>query len=317
MRSLRPSAAAVDAVDALVDHPFQRRWVTIPDGEGGTLRVHLVDDGDPAGPPIVFLHGNPSWSYLWRHQIAAVSQLGYRAIAPDLVGMGLSDSPSELEDYSVARHVDWMRAVLFDELDLRDVTLVLHDWGGIIGLRLLGDHAERVARVVVSNTGLPWRDPAEPLPDGPIEARGPFADFQRFAREAPAWEPWTLLGGVMVTPVTDELVTAYRAPYLDPGRTIGSRAFTQLLPTRPDDPQLPDNWRAWQVLETFERPLLTIFSDRDVVAPHGWKELVARVPGAVGQPHVILEGGGHFLQEDLPQDYTAALVAWLAATDTV
>ena len=143
------------------------------------------------------------------------------------------------------------------------------------------------------------------------EARGPFADFQKMAREAPVWEPWTLLPMVMETEPSAEVIAAYQAPYPDPSLTIGSRAFTQLLPTRPDNPMLPDNFEAWKVLDTFDKPFLTIFSDKDVVAPTGYQELVRRIPGANDQPHVILEGGGHFLQEDIPDAYTEALMRWL------
>jgi haloalkane dehalogenase len=301
-----------DAADGLADYPSQRRYAPVPAGDGKELRVHLVDAGDPDVPPVVFLHGNPSWSYLWRHQISAVVDSGYRAIAPDLVGMGLSDKPSELADYTVARHVAWMRALLFDVLDLHDLTFVLHDWGGIIGMRLAAEQPERVCRMVISNTGLPWLDITEPLPEV-IEASGPLADFQAFAAASPTWEPWRLLSMVMVTEPTSEVVEGYRAPYPDQSLTIGSRAFTQLLPTRPDNPIYPANYEAWKVLEAFTEPVLTIFSDKDSVAPDGWKPIVARIPGAAGQPHVILEGGGHFLQEDVPEQYTETLLSWLGA----
>ncbi|MFN8642730.1 MAG: haloalkane dehalogenase [Candidatus Binatia bacterium] len=298
---------------ALPDYPFAAHYVTVADGAGGTLRVHYVDEGPRDAPPVVFLHGNPSWSYIWRHQIAAVAARGFRAIAPDLVGMGLSDKPSAMGDYSVARHVAWMRAALVDALGLDRIRFVLHDWGGIIGLRILAEHPERVASVSISNTGLPERDPALPLPPGPIEASGPFVRFQQMAREIPRWEPWTMLEMCMATPVSESVRRGYAAPYPDPALTIGSRAFTQLLPTRPDNPMLPDNWRAWQVLERFTRPFLTVYSDRDIVAPQGWRPFVERVPGAKGQPHVILEGGGHFLQEDVPDDFTRVLLDWLGA----
>jgi haloalkane dehalogenase len=302
-----------DAADEVAGYAAERHYVTIPSGDGQDLRVHLVDVGDPTAPPVVFLHGNPSWSYIWRHQIAAVNAAGYRAIAPDLVGMGMSDKPSELDDYTVERHVAWMRSLLYDALDLHDITFVLHDWGGIIGLRLTGEQPDRVARLVVSNSGLPTRDPDEPLPDS-IEAEGPYAAFQEMARTAPRWEPWTLLPMVMVTEPNPDVVAGYRAPYPDQPLTIGSRAFTQLLPTRPDNPMLPANYGAWKVLDEFTKPVLTIFSDKDTVAPDGWRAIVERIPGAAGQPHVILEGGGHFLQEDIPEAYNTALVDWLGAT---
>lgn len=176
-----------DAVDGLPGYPSDRRRVEIPAGDGQTLRVHLVDvnrSGDDA-PVVVMLHGNPSWSYLWRHQIGPVADAGYRVIVPDLVGMGMSDKPSELADYSVAAHVEWMRALLVDELQLSDATFVLHDWGGIIGMRLAAEVPGLVARMSISNTGLPWRDIDVPLPDV-IEATGPYVDFQEMARVAPS-----------------------------------------------------------------------------------------------------------------------------------
>ena len=295
------------AAAGLPDFPFAPRWAAVGDG----LRLHYVDEGPRDAPPVVFVHGNPSWAYIWRRQIAAAAAAGWRAVAVGLIGMGLSDRPSRLEDYTVARHVEWTRAALVDVLGLDRMRLVLHDWGGIIGLRVLARHPERVAGVAISNTGLPERDPAEPLPPGPHEPRGPFAAFQRMARDAERWEPWTMLEGVMVAPVAPAVRRGYQAPYPEPALTVGSRAFTQLLPTRPDNPMLPDNWHAWRVLERFERPFVTLYSDRDVVAPRGWQAFVERVPGARGQPHAILAGGGHFLQEDLPEAYTAALLAWL------
>ena len=146
-----------------------------------------------------------------------------------------------------------------------------------------------------------------------IEASGPLADFQAFAAAAPVWEPWTLLPMVMVTEPTADLVSAYRAPYPDQELAVGSRAFTQLLPTRPDNPMYLANYEAWKALEQFDRPVLTIFSDLDSVAPDGWKPITARIPGAADQPHTILKGGGHFLQEDLPDQYTQSLLTWLEA----
>jgi haloalkane dehalogenase len=300
------------AADGLAGYPTERRYVEVPAGDGQQLRVHLVDAGPADAPVLVFLHGNPSWSYIWRHPIAAAVDAGYRAVAPDLVGMGLSDKPSEMGDYSVAQHVEWMRSLLFDALDLTDVTFVLHDWGGIVGMRLAAEHSDRVSRMVISNTGLPWRDINEPLPEV-VEATGPLADFQAFAAAAPTWEPWSLLGMVMVTEPSADVVAGYRAPYPEPELTVASRAFTQLLPTRPDNPMYPANYEAWRVLDSWTKPVLTIFSDKDSVAPNGWMPIVERIPGAAGQPHVILEGGGHFLTEDIPAAYTEALIDWLGA----
>lgn len=307
---MRILSSPENAIDGLVGYPGERRWVEIPAGDGQHLRVHMVDANPGGSAVVVLLHGNPSWSYLWRHQVGPLVEADYRVIVPDLVGMGMSDKPSDIDDYTVDRHVEWMRALLVDELALADVDMVLHDWGGIIGMRLAAENPGLTRRMVISNTGLPDRDPAEPLPEN-IEATGPLADFQKMAREAPVWEPWAMLPMVTVTEPAADVVEGYRAPYPDPSLTIGSRAFTQLLPTRPDNPMYPANHDAWKVLEQWTKPVLTIFSDQDVVAPGGWKPIVARIPGAEGQPHVILEGGGHFLQEDIPKAYNKALLAWL------
>lgn len=299
-----------DAIDRVAGYPSERRWVDLPAGDGQRLRVHLIDANPDGESVVVLLHGNPSWSYLWRRQVGPLVDAGYRVLAPDLVGMGMSDKPSDIDDYTVERHVEWMRALLVDALALTDVDMVMHDWGGIIGMRLAAENPGFVNRMVISNTGLPDRDPTEPLPDT-IVAEGPHAEFQEMARAAPVWEPWTLLPLVTVVEPAADVVEAYRAPYPEPSLTIGSRAFTQLLPTRPDNPMYPANHAAWKVLEEWSKPVLTIYSDRDIVAPKGWEAIVERIPGAQGQPHVILEGGGHFLQEDIPDSYNEALLAWL------
>lgn len=295
----------------LHDYPFEPHYVKVPDQEGGQLRIHFVDEGPRDAQPVVLLHGNPTWSYLYRKLIPRLSRAGHRVIAPDLVGLGRSDKPARLEDYSVARHCAWMRAALIDGLGLRDIHLVLHDWGGIVGLRILGEHPERIASVVISNTGLPLRDPSEPLPEDADVPKGPLAGFQKMVREAPRWEPWNMIQSGTLACLPPEVVAGYRAPYPEDRHAIGSRAFTQLLPTTATNPQYPDNWKAWQVVRRFERPFLTLYSDRDIVAPRGWRQFVEHVPGAAGQPHRVLEGGGHFLQEDVGPAYCEAVAEFL------
>ena len=299
----------------IADYPDGSRFVTDPRGRrqrrAGAPRPPRGCGRCQAPRSWCSLHGNPSWSYIWRHQIAAAVAAGYRVIAPDLVGMGLSDKPTEMTDYTVMRHVEWMRALLVDELELSGATFVLHDWGGIIGMRLAAENPGLVERLVISNTGLPWRDPDRTPARRDRGESGRSPNFQEFARTTPEWQPWTLLPMVMVTEPSGDVVRGYRAPYPEPSLTIGSRAFTQLLPTRPDNPMYPACNAAWDVFDTWTKPVLTIFSDKDAVAPDGWKPIVARIPGARAQPHVILEGGGHFLQEDIGEAYTGALMAWL------
>jgi haloalkane dehalogenase len=301
--------------EKLHGYPFAPHYVEVPDAEGGNLRVHYVEEGPPDSAPVVLLHGNPTWSYLWRQTIPPLLASGRRVIAPDLVGLGRSDKPSRMQDYSVARHVEWMRAALIDRLDLRDATFVLHDWGGIIGLRILAAHPDRIARVVISNTGLPLRDPDQPLPEAADTPQGPLAGFQKMVREAPRWELWNLIRSTCVTAMADEVVAGYRAPYPDDSYAIGSRAFTQLLPTTATNAMYPGNWEAWQRVKDFSGPFLSLYSDRDIVAPTGYRQF-ENLPGAKAYPPVILEGGGHFLQEDVGPQYTEALLRFLAATET-
>jgi len=298
----------------LPDYPFEPNYAEIPDLEGGSLRMHYVDEGPRDAPPVVFIHGNPSWSFIWRKMIPSVVAAGYRAIAVDLIGMGRSDKPTRMEDFSVARHVEWTRSALIDVLDLRDMTLVLHDWGGIVGLRILHHHPDRVARVCLTNSGLFLRDPSEPMPEK-IKPSGPFADFQKMVRETPDWPHWEMLRlGLCVNEVPQEIMDAYHAPYPSPEFLCGNRQFTQLLATTPDNPQLPANWEAWQTVKRFDRPMLTIFSEQDMVAKGSEKRFIEEVPGCKGQPHVILDGAGHFLQEDLPETWLEHFMPWLAAT---
>jgi haloalkane dehalogenase len=299
--------------EGLEDYPFAPHYAEIPDLEGGTLRMHYVDEGPKDAPPVVFIHGNPTWSYEWRKMIPAVVASGHRAIAVDLVGMGRSDKPTRMEDFSVARHVEWTRAALIDVLGLEDITLVLHDWGGIVGLRILHHHMDRIARVCLTNSGLFLRDPSEPMPEK-IEAGGPFAAFQKMVLETEDWPHWEMLSAMCQSELSQKVVDAYHAPYPEPRFLCGNRQFTQMLATRPDNPQLPDNWEAWLSVKRFERPMLTIFSDGDQIARGSERRFIEEVPGCKGQPHVILEGGSHFLQEDIPEAFNAALVAWLEST---
>jgi haloalkane dehalogenase len=289
----------------LAGYPFEPHYVDIPDGEGqgGTLRVHYIDEGPRDASPILFMHGNPTWSYLWRKIVPRVVAAGHRAIAIDLVGMGRSDKPSEMSDYTVARHVHWMRAAIFDALDLRDCTFVLHDWGVIIGLRMLSQDPDRVSAVCVSNSRLPLELPEE---------AATFAPFQQMVREDLNWEHWNMVAGMVLTDMPQADIDGYHAPCPSPGYLVCNRQFTQLLPTTEDNPMYAGNRDAWKVIEKYERPFLTLYGDKDIVAPSGYRQFCDAVPGAKGQPHTILEGGSHFLQEDVPEEYARVLLDWLS-----
>ena len=277
-----------DRFERLVDYPFEPHYVQV-DAGAGVLRVHYVDQGPRDAAPVLLLHGEPSWSYLYRTMIPVLVDAGHRCVAPDLVGFGRSDKPTEQDDYTYARHVEWMRQALFDALDLRDITLFGQDWGGLVGLRLVGEHPERFARVVVGNTGLPDGDRA------PNEA---FVAWQRFSRESPEFPIGKIVAGGCRSELTAEVVAGYDAPFPDDRYKAGARRFPSLVPTSPDDPAVPANRAAWETLRTFEKPFLCAFSDSDPITKGGERAFLGVVPGAAGQPHVTIEGAGHFLQED-------------------
>jgi len=251
------------------------------------------------------LHGEPSWSYLYRKMVPVLVEAGLRCIAPDLVGFGRSDKPAGRQDYTYERHVAWMRAALFDQLDLRGVTLVGQDWGGLIGLRLVGEHPDRFARVVAANTFLPTGDTP------PSEA---FLAWQRYSQETPEFHVGRIVNGGCATDLAPEVVAAYDAPFPEEPFKSGARQFPVLVPTRPDDPAAAANREAWRVLEQWTRPFLTAFSDGDPITRGGDRVLQERIPGARGQPHTTIAGGAHFLQEDRGEELAAAVAGFVRAT---
>ena len=223
---------------SLPDFPFAPHYVDIADGEGGDLRVHYLDEGPSGAPPVLLMHGEPSWSFLYRTMIPILVDAGLRAVAPDLVGFGRSDKPSRRTDYTYQRHVDWM-ADWLDAVDLQDATLVGQDWGGLIGLRLVAEHPERFARVVAANTFLPTGD------RHPGDA---FLAWQRFSQETPEFTVGKIVNGGCTTDLAPEVVAAYDAPFPDESYKEGARQFPLLVPSSPDDPAAGPNRAAWKVL---------------------------------------------------------------------
>ena len=280
----------------LPGYPFAPRYAETSDG----LRMAYVDEG--SGPVVLLLHGEPSWGYLYRTMIPVLVDAGFRVVAPDLIGFGRSDKPAAVEDYSYARHVEWLRSVLFDALDLTGVTLFCHDWGGLLGLRLVAEHPGRFARVAAGNTGLP--DGRHRLPD----AWWKFRDFVDRTEDLPIG---FLVKRGCADPLSDAEVAAYDAPFPDASYKAGAKAFPDLIPQDADNPATPDNQRAWEVLVGFDKPFLCTFSDRDPITGGGERMLMGKIPGAQGQPHATIEGGGHFLQEDRGPELAAVLVAWI------
>lgn len=280
MRSLRtPENRFAD----LADYPFAPHYVDV-DG----LRMHYVDEGPPAAPPVLLLHGEPSWSYLYRHMIPPLADAGLRVIAPDLVGFGKSDKPVRQCDYSYAQHVEWMREFL-ERLELDDITLFCQDWGSLIGLRVAAEHEERFARVILANGGLPTGDQAMPRA---------FRLWRAFAK----YSPWFPIGRIVqsgtVRTLPQEDISAYDAPFPSRRYKAGARAFPALVPARPDDPAAPANRAAWEKFAAWEKPFVTAFGSRDPITRGANEVFIRHVPGAAGQPHITVLKAGHFLQED-------------------
>jgi haloalkane dehalogenase len=283
----------------LPGYSFAPHWVEV-DG----IRLHYVDEGPATAAPVLLLHGEPSWSYLYRKMIPVLTAAGHRAVAPDLVGFGRSDKPVRREDYTYQRHVDWMRGVV-ERLDLRAVTLVCQDWGGLIGLRLAAEHPERFARVVAANTFLPTGDVA------PSEA---FLTWRRFSQDTPDFD----VGGIVqlgcVTRLPPEVVAAYDAPFPDDRAKAGARQFPMLVPVTPDDPAAAPNRAAWAALQRWEKPFLTAFGDADPITRGADRVLREAIPGARGQPHTTIAGAGHFLQEDRGEELATVVVRFIDGT---
>jgi haloalkane dehalogenase len=273
------------------DHP--PRYADVPDDDGGTVRMAYVDAGPGDGPVALLLHGEPTWSYLYRHVIEALTAAGIRSVAPDMVGFGRSDKPAEVSDHSYARHVGWLRALAFDVLDLHDVTLVGQDWGGLIGLRLAAEHPDRVARVVAANTG---------LPTGDHEMPEIWWQFRRAVENAETVDVGRLVAAGCVRPMSPQTRAAYDAPFPSEDLKAGPRAMPLLVPTAPDDPATEANRAAWGALSRWDRPFLVAFSDSDPITGAMAPVLRRNIPGAVGLEHPVIEHAGHFLQEDADEE---------------
>ena len=257
--------------------------------DAGGLRMAYVAAGPPDGEPVLLLHGEPSWSFLYRSMLPVLAAAGLRAIAADLIGFGRSDKPAEMSDHSYARHVEWVRAFAFDALGLTGVTLVGQDWGGLIGLRLVAEHPDRFARVVAANTGLPTGD--FPMPDV-------WLRFREVVRTVPVLGISRLVQSGCQRTLTADVLAAYEAPFPDESFKAGPRAMPSLVPTSPDDPASAANRAAWDRLRGWDKPFLVAFSDRDPITGAMAPILKAAVPGAAGLDHPVIEGAGHFLQED-------------------
>jgi haloalkane dehalogenase len=286
----------------LADYPFAPHYLTVTDDDGTPLRIHYIDEGPRDAPPVLLMHGEPSWSYLYRKFVPALVAMGYRAIAPDLIGFGKSDKPAARADYSYERHVAWMSDWL-TALDADGITLFCQDWGGLIGLRLVAAFPDRFARLVIANTGLPVGTGSS---DG-------FNAWLAFSQNVPQFPVGFIVNGGTTRELSAAEIAAYDAPFPDESFKEGARQFPTLVPITPDHASVAENRAAWAVLETFDKPVLTAFGDNDAVTRGGEKAFIDRVPGARGQPHSIIKDAGHFLQEDKPEELCALIDSFIRA----
>ena len=285
--------------DNLPDYPFAPHYVTV-DG----LRIHYVDEGPRDGEVVLMLHGEPSWSFLYRHMIPLFVNSGFRAVAPDLVGFGKSDKPMQQADYTYQRHVDWMGAWV-EAVGLREINLVCQDWGSLIGLRLVAEHADWFARVVLANGGMPTGD--QKMPEA-------FIQWQSFCQNASKLPIGRIINNGTITSLAKEVIAAYNAPFPDESYKAGARVFPSLVPTTPEDPAAPANRKAWRSLMRFDKPFLTAFSDGDPITAGGERAYQRLVRGAKEQAHTTISGAGHFLQEDKGPQLAQVVIDFISTT---
>ena len=285
-------------------YDFMPHYHDVPSGEGGTLRMHYLDEGPRAGRPLLCLHGEPTWSYLYRKMIAPLTAAGYRTIVPDLIGFGRSDKPVERGSYTYARHVAWVNALVMD-LALSGVVLVCQDWGGLIGLRLVAEDTDRYAAVVAANTFLPTGD--EPHNEA-------FERWRTASQAMPDFRAGYILSRTCTATLDAAVIAGYDAPFPDERFLAGAREFPLLVPTRPNDPASDSNRAAWRKLRTFEKPFLCAFSDGDPITRGAEHVFQDQIPGSRGVTHRTIAGASHFLQEDRPVELAAAIVAFVRET---
>ena len=284
----------------LPDYPFEPNYVDF-----GEARMHFVDEGNSdAKETVLMLHGEPSWSFLYRKMIPIVAKAGHRVIAPDLIGFGKSDKFSEAEKYTYQMHVDSIKH-LIEKLDLQNITLVCQDWGGLIGLRIVGEMPERFGRVVAANTFLPTGD--EKVPKA-------FKMWLNMSQSMPIFPVGRVIKMGCKTELPKEVVKAYEAPFPKRKFKVAAKVFPALVPITPDNPASEANRKAWAELRKFEKPFLTAFSDGDPITKGADRVLRKLIPGTKGQPHTTIKGGGHFLQEDNGEELAQVVVDFMEKT---
>ncbi len=313
----------------LPDFPFAPHYLDVPDGgptlpgsRGDRLRMHYLDEGPADADPVLLLHGQPTWCYLYRHVATALADRGHRVVAPDLIGFGRSDKPADPRAHTVAGHVAWLGA-LVDGLDLRRVTLVVQDWGGPIGLAVLAARPDRFDRVVATNTILHTADPAlagrlawanHTDGHGRMVVAESLLDYILLTQRAPSLDASLFVRFGTATDVPEPVLAAYDAPFPDDRYMAAVRQMPVLIPLTTGDPGAAVNRATWAALDGWSKPFLTAYSDGDP-ASAGWDAVFCdRVPGAAGQAHVTIDGAGHFVQEDRPTELAGVIADFVGAT---
>jgi len=282
--------------DNLPDFPFESHFI-----EADGIRIHYLDEGPEQVEVILLMHGEPSWSFLYRHMIPILVKAGFRIIVPDLVGFGRSDKPTEQNDHTYLKHVEWMTKWL-QLLDLRNITLFCQDWGSLIGLRLAIENQERFNRIVLSNGG---------LPTGEQRMSDAFTNWREFSRNSPSFDVKFILQGATTTKLSKDVLNGYDAPFPDDSFKAGARILPSLVPINTDDPEHEANKKAIELFKQWKKPFLTAFSDKDPITRGGDRFWQALVPGAAGQNHVIIKNAGHFVQEDKGPELAEVIVEFI------
>ena len=281
----------------LEDYPFEPNYLSC-DG----LQIHTVDEGDNENEVVVMLHGEPTWSFLYRKMIPIVRDAGFRVVAPDFIGFGKSDKPVDKNVYTYQQHVDWMAAFL-RKLDLKNITLFCQDWGGLIGLRLAAEHEHRFKRIVAANTT---------LLTGDLKMPKAFLIWQNFSQKVKLFSASRIVNRGTVNKIDESAKKGYDAPFPSEKYKAGARIFPTLVPTTSTDPATVPNRAAWEILKRWEKPFLTAFSDSDSITKGGERYLKKVIPGARDQDHVIIKGAGHFLQEDKGEELGKLVVDFIS-----
>ncbi|TGL75805.1 haloalkane dehalogenase [Leptospira yasudae] len=286
------------AFENLPGYDFKPNYVEVQD-----LRMHYVEEGNSKGEIVLLLHGEPSWSYLYRKMIPPLAAAGYRVIAPDLIGFGKSDKPDDPNFFTYQSHMDWLKEFV-EKLDLKKITLFCQDWGGLLGLRLAAENQDRFSRIVAANTF---------LPTGDIPPKEDFLKWRHFSQNVKRLAIGTIVKNGCTSELTKEIVAAYDAPYPDETYKAAARKFPALVPIAPDDPASAANRNAWEILKTWKKPFLTAFSDSDPITKGGDIFFRRLIPGAKGQKHVTIANGGHFLQEDKGEELAEVVKTFISA----